>query len=298
MKQILRFAVLAFLFGDVVAVPVRGEHCRLIPARCAHANEGPPGSVPLRILRDFLIVVEGRFGEQSERQNFILDTGTAPSIVNATLVAKLGLTPTPSKMSVVGKFIPAQLAVLPELDLGPIHATSVRVQIRDLSKLEEDLGMQVAGIIGLDVLSRTSFRLDYEKKLLIFNDVPEDGIPVSVDMRTALAVASVEVDGKPAHMLVDTGSDRVALFANFKNAEVLDLHSTSGKGSSVADKALDVQVFFKPDILLGEQHFTVQRAYFVKSGEDPAFDGILGVRALGFRAIAYSREHESIYLQK
>jgi Aspartyl protease len=297
-KQILRFAVLVFLFGSVVAVRTPGERCGIACCGCVRVNEGMPPSVPLRIVRDFLIVVEGRFGEQGKRQNFILDTGTAPSIVNARLVTKLGLRPTPSKMSVVGKFIPAQLAVLPELDLGPIHATLLRVQIRDLSKLEEDLGTPIAGIVGLDVLARTSFRLDYEKRLLIFDDVSEDGIRVSVDTRTALAVASVEVDGKPAHMLVDTGSDRVALFANFKNAEVLGLHSTSGKGSSVADTGVDVQVFVKPDILLGEQHFSVGQAYFLMSGEDPAFDGILGVRALGFRAITYNREHGSIYLQK
>lgn len=228
MKQIVRFAVLPSLFGSVAATRTLAEHCRLIPAPCTRVDEGMPLNLPLRILQDFLIVVEGRFGEQGQRQNFILDTGTAPSIVNATLVTRLGLTPTPSKMSVIGRFIPAQLAVLRELDLGPIHAMSLRVQIRDLSKLEQSLGMPVAGIVGMDALARSNFRLDYERKLLIFDDVPEDGVAVSVDTRTALAVASVEVDGRPARMLVDTGSDKVALFANFKNTEVLGLHSTSG----------------------------------------------------------------------
>lgn len=258
-----------------------------------------PESVPLRIYRNFLVVVEGQFGCGRERQNFVLDTGTAPSIINARLVRELGLTTTTSTMSVIGKIIPAQKAILPEVDLGPIRAVSLQVQVQDLSRLEHDLRIPVAGIIGLDVLSMTNFRLDYDKKVLVFGDIPDAGIPVSLDARAGIAVALVTVDGKPVRMLVDTGSDRVAVFGgNFKETDGLGLHNTSQEGSSVADAAVRVQVFFAPDIVFAGHHFRVEKAYFLPGNADPLFDGLLGVRALRFGALAYNRARRLIYLQK
>jgi hypothetical protein len=61
---------------------------------------------------------------------------------------------------------------------------------------------------------------------------------------------------------------------------------------------MEVQVFFARDVVLGGKHFTVEKAYFIPNGSHPAFDGILGVRALGFRAITYDQARASIYLQK
>ena len=144
------------------------EHCRITPRRCVNVNDDETHqNVSVKILRDYLVIVEGHFGD-GRAHNFILDTGTAPSIVNASLVKKLGLAPFPSKMSMIGKMVSAQMAVLPELNVGPVRAVSVRVQIQDLAPVERDLGIPLAGIVGMDVLSRSDFRLDYEKKMLIF----------------------------------------------------------------------------------------------------------------------------------
>jgi len=287
------------VFGIFTNGRALAAHCRKNPTPCAKTNGEAQPDVTLRILRNFLVIVEGQFGDSRERQNFILDTGTAPSIVNASLVKELALTPAPSTMSMIGKIVPAQWAVLPELDVGPIHATALQVQIQDLSALEHNLGMTLAGIVGMDVLGKSDFRLDYDKKLLTFGATPEQGIPVSFDALRGIAVASVKVDGKPKRLLVDTGSDRIALLGvDFKGTEGLGLHRTSQQGSNLAHKSVPVQVFYAPDIVLGDQHFNVQKAYFISGSPEPGFDGLLGVRALGFRALAYNREREAIYLQK
>lgn len=245
------------------------------------------------------MILQGQFGEGGESGNFILDTGTAPSIVNERLVAKLGLTPIPSSMSVIGKMVMAQSAVLPELRVGPIRAPSLRVQIQDLTALEHNLGLPLAGIIGMDVLAQADFRLDYDKKELLFEHTSERGIPVGFDAHTGLAVASVRIDGFPRRMLVDTGSNQIALLGvNQKGAPGIALHATSQEGSNLAEKPVPVQVFFSPDIVINEQHFSVPKAYYVSGASESSFDGLLGVRALGFHAIAYSRERESLYLQR
>jgi len=275
------------------------EHCRITPHPCVNANDDATHqNVPLKILRDYLVIVEGQFGDGRE-QSFILDTGTAPSIVNARLVKKMRLAHFASTMSMIGKIVPAQMAVLPELNVGPVHAVSLRVQIQDLTPLERNLGISLAGIVGMDVLGQSDFRLDYEKKMLVFGDASEEGIPVSFDARSGIAVASVQIDGNPRRMLVDTGTDQVALLGiDLKHSEGIELHSTLQEGSNLNEKPVPVQAFYAPDIVLGDQHFTVKRGYFVSGNSESNFDGLLGVRALGFRAIAYNREREAIYLQK
>lgn len=275
----------------------RAENCRTSPDR--YCIGGQPQNMPLKIYRNFLVVAKGRFGDAPGSENFILDTGTAPSIVNIRVVRELGLATTPSTFRALGKSIPAQAAVIPEIELGPIRAFSVPVQVQDLSQLERDIGIPIAGIIGLDVLSKSSFLLDYDKKEIEFGGVSHAGVPVRFDPRAGIAVVEVRINGKGARFLVDTGSDRVVLFGgNFTEVGWLSLRDTSQSGASLADRKMFIQVFSAADIILGGQHFSDDRAYFVPGNADPVFDGLLGVRALGFRALSYDQAAGTIYLGK
>jgi predicted aspartyl protease len=256
-------------------------------------------SLPLRIYRNFLIVAEGQIGGVSERQNFVLDTGTAPSIIDTRLARKLGSETTSSIMTVFGRTISTQSAIIREIELGLIHAVSLYVQVEDLSGFEREIGIPIAAIIGLDVLSKSSFRLDYDKKQIEFGDVSDSGIAVPFDERTGTAVARVSLEGKPMRLLVDTGSDKVALLGgNLADTERLGIRSTTQRGSGLADHNAPVRVLLAPDVVLEGQHFTPEKVYFIPGSADPAFDGILGVRALGFRAVAYDQARAAIYLQR
>ncbi|MEI4878407.1 hypothetical protein, partial [Klebsiella pneumoniae] len=62
----------------------------------------PGQRIPLKIYRNFLIVAEGRIEGGPDGRNFILDTGTAPSIINAKVVSQLGLETMPSTVTVHG----------------------------------------------------------------------------------------------------------------------------------------------------------------------------------------------------
>jgi hypothetical protein len=277
--------------------PAYAGRCRVTPASCGDARL--PQSIPLKIFRNFLVVAEGQIGGAPEHQNFVLDTGTAPSIVNERLLRQLGLPTLPSTITALGKTMPTLAAVIPEIELGPMRATSVSVRVVNLSRLERELGIPIAGIIGLDVLSRSSFHLDYDKRELEFGEFSDEGIPVYLNARVGVAVAVVTLGGKTVRMAVDTGSDRVVLLGgNFAEVGWLALRTTSQSGTSLVDQGMRVQEFYAPDITLGGQHFSKDRAYFVPGSANPLFDGLLGVRALGFRGLSYDQSRETIYLQK
>ena len=294
-RKIIGLFFLTWVLGS--SGPTYSAGCPAIPAHCGDA--GTPQSVPLKIYRDFLLVAEGQFGGASERQNFILDTGTAPSIINERLVRQLGLATVSSTISALGKTIPTKAAIIPEIELGPIVATSLSVRVQNLSRVERDLGIPIAGIIGLDVLSKASFHLDYEKRAIEFGDVSDDGIPVNFDVRTGIAVAVVKLGGRDVRMLVDTGSDRMVLLGgNFAEVGWLALRNVTQSGTSLLDHEMHVQEFSASGITLGGQRFSNDKAYFVPGSADPAFDGLLGVRALGFRGLSYDQARATIYLQK
>ncbi len=297
MKRKQKIAGLLFLAALLPSTgPARAGNSR--PNTDRSDDAVPQRSVPLKIYRDFLVVVEGRLGT-AERQTFILDTGTAPSIINSRLVKQLELATVPSTSTMGGKVVPTQAATIPEIDLGPISAVALPVHVQDLSRLERDLGIPIAGIIGLDLLSKSSFRLDYSKAEIEFEYSPHEGIPVRFDGRTGLAVAQVGLGGKLLRMLVDTGSDRVVLLGgNFVDAGWLALRNTSQSGASLAEQGVRVQEFSAPDIAIGGLHFSQNKAYFVPDRADPVFDGFLSVRALGFRALSYDQPSETIYLEK
>jgi predicted aspartyl protease len=281
----------------------------LVSSGPAHAgtrvvNPGDAGStehgrhIPLKIYRNFLVVAEGQIDGTPERQNFILDTGTAPSVINQKLVTQLGLRTVPSSTLALGTQVSARASTIPEIELGPIRASSLSVLVKDLSRLEHDIGIPIAGIIGMDVLSKSNFRLDYEMREIEFGDVSHEGVPVHFDARAGIAVADVKLGGKSVRMLVDTGSELVVLLGgNFGEAGWLALRNTSQSGVSLADQKMRVQEFSAPDIILGGQHFSKDTAYFVPGSADPVFDGLLGVRALGFCSLSYDRSFGTIYLQ-
>jgi predicted aspartyl protease len=252
-------------------------------------------SISLRIYRNFLPVAEGQVGGVSGNQNFILDTGTAPSILSAKMARRLGLPTHPSSFTALGKAVPMEMAVVPEIALGPISATSLPVQVQDLSRLEQDLGIAVAGIIGMDVLSKASFRLDYDRKVLEFGESSREGIRASFDPRLGFAMINVVLEGRAARLLVDTGSDEIVFFGgNFAERKLQEISRT---GTSLGDRKIAIQKFPTRNISVAERQFQPDAIYYVPARTDPVFDGLLGVRALGFCAVSYDQASKTVYLQ-
>jgi predicted aspartyl protease len=281
----------------VSAGPVRAGNRRTNPDRPDSATL--THIITLKIYRNFLVVAQGQIGGITEAQNFILDTGSAPSIVNSRVATQLGLATTLSNTTALGKTIPIQAATIPDIELGPIRAVSLPVLVEDLSRLEHECGIPIAGIIGLDMLSKSSFRLNYDSSEIQFGPTSHEGIPVHFDARAGIAVAEVRLRGKPVRMLVDTGSDVLVLLGgNFAEAGWLELRNTSQRGTTLAEQNTDLQIFSAPEILLGGKHFSKDTAYFAPGSWDPAFDGVLGVRALGFRALSYDQLSGTIFLEK
>lgn len=243
------------------------------------------------------MVAEGQFGGANERQNFIIDTGTSPSILNIGAARHLGLSLSRAKLSAIGRQSETFSATVPEICLGPLQAISVQVLVTDLSLVERDLNLPIAGILGMDVLGKSSFRLDYGNQLIEFGEVVPAGIPVNLSTGADLPIAEIKVGGKRLHLLVDTGSDRLVFFGAKSAAEFSPNTANSlMQGNSVAS-AVPVRAISLLEFDLGGEHFR-QNAYFVPDSQEPLFDGLLSVRSLGIRVLSLDANRRVVYLLK
>jgi hypothetical protein len=200
-------------------------------------------------------------------------------------------------LSAIGRQSEIFAATLPEIRLGPLQALSMPVLVTDLTAVEGDLNVPIAGILGMDVLGRTSFRLDYENQMIEFGVIAPAGIPVSLSTRADLPIAEIKIRGKLLHVLVDTGSDRLVFFGARPAAELSPNTSDSLlHGNSVAT-AVPVRAVSPLDFEISGERFH-QNAYFVPDSEEPLFDGLLSVRSLGIRVLFLDASRRVVYLLK
>jgi hypothetical protein len=257
----------------------------------------PRGSIPVKVYRGFLVVAEGQFGGEIAPQNFIIDTGTSPSILNTRVARRLDLPLSQAKLSAIGRQSETFAATVPEIHLGPLQAMSVPVLVTDLSPVEHDLNLPIAAILGMDVLGKTSFRLDYGKQLIEFGEIVPEGIPVNLFTPADLPIAEIKVGGKPLHLLVDTGSDRLVFFGARSAAEFSPNTANSLLQGNSVGSAVPVRAVSPLEFELSGEHFH-QNAYFVPDSEEPLFDGLLSVRSLGVRVLSLDAHRRVVYLLK
>jgi predicted aspartyl protease len=252
-------------------------------------------SIPISLYNDFLVVTTGQIGGGTEKQNFVLDTGTAPSILNERSAKNLGLPISRGILVAVGQTVNTGQTVLPQLGLGPIHVNNLPVNVMDLSPLENSLGMAIAGLIGMDVLGRSSFHLDYQTKQLRFGHVVDQGIGVPYDHLTGLALAEVTLQGKHVRLIVDTGTDLLVVYGNDWIKQNAAEQVSKSQGRSVAEQ-VPARRINNAEMTFGGKEFRVARAYCVPSTTPAAYDGFFGVRALKLRGISFDRESQTMFL--
>src|SRR5215468_2975274 len=129
-----------------------------------------PVAIPFKLYQDHLIVVQGALGDL-EQLNFLIDTGSNPSAIDRKIAAKFGLRGTAAKLLLFNRSKNVDYAILPSMRIGPIRAVSVPGLVQDLSPVGDAMGLRIDAVVGIDVLSRSSFSIDYESKRMVFGAI-------------------------------------------------------------------------------------------------------------------------------
>ncbi len=253
-----------------------------------------PAKLPVHLYGGYLVFVEGSIGNM-QKLNFLVDTGACPSVVDQKLARKLKLAEQSERVNLWNKSVNAQQVVLPSLSLGPVRIESVPVLSEDLSFLEIALRFKVHAIVGLDVLRKSSFTINYRTKEIMFG-TPE-ALTYSVPFETDSPVVTIRMGFQDRHlrMVVDSGGPDLTLFrsrvSNTAGLQALGTETVADAGGTFQRTKVRI-----PEVYIGKEMVGAQTAFLVDDRKDEGddFDGVLGVKGLQFWKIAFDFENRRL----
>jgi len=247
--------------------------------------------VPFRLIWNYLVVVRGSIGGQANL-NFIVDTGANPSILDKRLADRLHLSGPNEKLPVLNGSVNITRVSAPAVEVGPVVRDTMEMAVQDLSFLERDLGVRIDALIGLDVLGKRNFRIDYESKRIHFDGRPSGAGTASFTSGPPFVTVEMKMENQPVRLLVDTGAAGLILFSGRLPDHLRILKespATNGANSTGSFKMREVEI---GNARLGNMDLGSRRAFVAADqGADNDFDGLLGISPLAVRELAFDFEH-------
>lgn len=253
----------------------------------------PPGhaevqEVQMAVHDGHLAVVEGSIGP-AHSLRFLLDTGSTHTVIDRKIATALNLAVHPTRALSFDKTISLDCAELAEIALGPVHATNLKVFVADLRTLRT-VGVSVDAVVGLDLLTKENFRLDFARKLLVFGEDSAIGtrsVPLRADAYSLRV--QLDLDGRPVSMILDTGAAGVTFCQDSIESLYSDRQSLQRKFLLTAGGAVPSKLVLVPRLRIGSQDLD-RRVFLVSppcGAIQPGIAGYLGLDALSATEISF-----------
>jgi predicted aspartyl protease len=257
------------------------------------AQDTPDGrtEVPFQLFNNDLVVVRAAIGSL-RNVNMIVDTGTSPTSISKEIAHRLKLSRRAESLRTLNGVIPAESAVVPGVDFGPLHAGSMRVVVQDLSFMERSMGIPLGGIIGLDVLSSGCFTIDYPKKRIAFGAIPADFKTTPLATRVPRPTIRARIGGQEVRLLVDSGTSGLVVYRNRLREKATATHFDPGASLSTSG-GLTRLTWLKASVSIGEENLGKREIAIADVDSDLAdeFDGLMGFAKMGFRRVSFDFEN-------
>jgi hypothetical protein len=249
----------------------------------------PIAEVPFELYQHHLVVTKASIGPLHGR-NVLIDTGTIPSAVDGRIARKLRLKTAPSTLIAFGQQVPIESAVFDGFRIGSLQSGPAPAVVGDLSYLK---GVPIDAIVGLDVLARTNFSIDYQTRMLNFAPGRGEDSVAPLEIVWPFVTVRMTIAGQQVRLLVDTGSSDLVLFKTRMPAALSDAPWRGDKTVQYASGAARLQRLELRQAGLGAQTWEKLPAWTldrVPDGYPPSIDGVLGVLALGCQRVRFDFE--------
>lgn len=247
----------------------------------------------------YLVVVPGTINGLGNLR-FLLDTGATNSAIDRAVAEKLGLRGAAAKVVSFDKTLACEWAEVQEMTFGPERILNKHIMIEDLGYLRS-AGAQVDGLIGLDILRRESFVLDYARERIVFGEPASAGMR-SVPMRADERSISVEVyvDGRPVRMVADTGVRGTVFYEDALRDTFTDYHVERRSRWLSVGGAVEDEVALVPRLSIGGHE--LDREIVVVNAPGTArlsgVSGYLGLASLDANEVAFDFETNRLLWSK
>ncbi len=258
--------------------------------------------VPFRLIDGWAIVLEGTLAGK-QHQKMLIDTGAAPSAINIRAARRLGLSGPVQKLSLMNRAMNVEKVRVTDVQVGTVAAAALDMVAMDLASIELALGTRIDAVIGLDLLSRKNFSLDYRRKELDFfgNASLAGSIPFETreEAGGTYVLITLQGNGERLQMLLDTGTRDMMLFKRRLRGGLQQL-PVQGKDFNLNAGGRDsIAVVEVPGVNLGPFAWKKQKAYVWDTLPDQLrdFDGMIGPAALDAQVVAFDFDRRVISLE-
>jgi predicted aspartyl protease len=255
--------------------------------------------VHFRLVDNWAIVVEGAFAGKTNVA-MLIDTGAVPSVIDSGLAKKMGLSGNRSEISVMNRTIAAERVRVPDVRIGPVSVAVLDMVAVDLSRISGGLGTRIDAVIGLDLLGKQNFSLDYRHQRIEFGcgkaSMEAVHFEVEEEAGGTYIMIPVESEGQKWKVLLDTGTKDLMLFQNHVPGMLNSLKERRHDSNLNAGGEDNLTELELPSVSMGPFTRKKQKAYLWTVVEDRArgFDGLLGPAALGIEVIRFDFESNLI----
>lgn len=190
---------------------------------------------------------------------------------------------------------------LPDLPVGPLEVKHPPVVAVDLTSIEVRLGVSLDAIIGLDLLGRQDFTIDYTEHTIRLGTPSANGQAIPFELRTQAGapyvVIPMRVNSHPLWVLFDTGTDGLTLFASFQEPRLPRLKKVGTPLAVTARGAITSQLVEVSNLRFGTKEWGNLQATVVAAPPAREFDGMLGPASLRVKRMAFSFASNTLYLE-
>jgi hypothetical protein len=239
----------------------------------------PTSEVPFELYNANLIIVKATLGP-IKNVNLILDTGTSPTSIGTGMADLLKLRDD------------ADAERHPHLEIGALHAESMRVVVQDLRFMERELGISLGGIAGLDILCTGSFTIDYLKKKIVFGPIAASEKTVRFETKVPYLTVKAKIEGQEVRLLVDSGAWGLIMYRNQLQTLPQQIHLDPNVSISTASGMTHLR-WFRAGVSLGKENLGPRNVAVADVDSDPQnnFEGLLGFAKMGFRKVFFDFEN-------
>ncbi len=254
--------------------------------------------LPIQLGLGYLVVVEGSIGKL-QQLTFLIDTGAFPSVVDQRIASALDLTEKEGRVALVNATVATKLATLPFVQLGPVRVEDVPVLVQDLSSIEKTLARRVDAVIGLDVLGKNSFSINYRSKRMHFGPVERSRSAMPFQSDGSFVVVEARLHDQSVRLMVDTGASALMLFRSRLKGSISGYEGRIATATNLGGRFQRQSVWI-PEACLGKENLGPVRAFVVADQKDDGrdFDGVLSVRGLGLEEITFDFENREMSWRK
>lgn len=248
---------------------------------------GTNSEVPFKLFKDNLIIVKATIGSV-KNVNFILDTGTNPSAITRDVADRLRLNRKAESLQTLSGTIQTQSVTLPGLQIGPIYVESIRAVLQDLSLLERGLGISLGGIVGLDILSRGNFTIDYRRKQILFGLIGTTEKSIRFESQLPLLTVEATIEGQEVRLLIDSGTPGLLLYRNRLQLVQDQTRFDPNAFLSIPGSVTHIR-WVRAVVKLGGNNLGTHSVAIADTDSklQNGFDGLLGFREMGFSEVSF-----------